>query len=276
MVAVGAGRVLAEELVHGAGREHVDSHRSQAVRWIVGHRRGLPWLLLKPDHLVVRIDLHDAEAGRFAQRHGNAADGEVRAALQVQTEHVAVIHLVDVVPGENQDVTRFLFLDAVNVLVDGVRRPLVPMLVDTLLRGEHFDVIAQVPAEKAPAGRDVAIQASRLVLRQDQHPAKTAVDAVGEREVNDPIKPAKGDRRFRPIASQGVQPCPLAASQNQGENVSHPIHHPFLKRRRKHSPSPENVQATEGTEDTEKTGPCKSKKTDCILKFSGPCSPWAL
>ena len=212
----------------------------------------------------------------FAQRHGNAADGQVRAALQVQADHVAVVHLVDVVAGQNQDVTRVLFLDAVDVLVDGVGGALVPVLVDALLRRQHFDVFAKVPAEKAPAGRDVAIEASRLVLRQDQHPAKTAVDAVGEREVDDAIKPAEGDRRFRPIASQRVQPCPLAAGQNQGENVSHPIHHPFLKRRRKHSPSPENVQATEGTEDTEKTGPCKSKKTDCILKFSGPCSPWAL
>ena len=47
-------------------------------------------------------------------------DGAVGAVLLVEAQHLGVVHLVDVVAGEDQHVVRVVPLDEVDVLVDGV------------------------------------------------------------------------------------------------------------------------------------------------------------
>ncbi len=78
-------------------------------------------------------------------------------------------------------------LDRVDVLVDGVGGPLVPHLGQALLGRDHLDVLAELAAEELPAQVDVPVQAGGLVLGEHQDLAEVGVDAVGEREVDDPI-----------------------------------------------------------------------------------------
>ena len=52
------------------------------------------------------VDVHDAEAARLRARHLDAADRHVRALLDVLLQHRLVVHLVDVVAGEHDDVLR--------------------------------------------------------------------------------------------------------------------------------------------------------------------------
>ena len=132
----------------------------------------------------------------------------------MRADHVAVIHLVDVVASENQDIFRIGFLDAVNVLIDGVGGALVPVFVDALLRRQHLDVFTKFAAEETPPRHDVPIQAPGLVLRQHQHTAQVAVNAVGKGEIDDPVEAAKGHRRFGAIAGEWIEPSALAAGQN--------------------------------------------------------------
>ncbi len=49
-------------------------------------------------------------------------DGDVRTRRDVLLEHFLVIHFVDVIAGEDEDVIRLLAADGINVLVDGVGR----------------------------------------------------------------------------------------------------------------------------------------------------------
>ncbi len=77
---------------------------------------------------------------------------------------ICVVHLVDVVAGEDHDVFRPLFLDGVDVLVDGVGGALIPVLVDALLRRHDVDELAQLAATTIPAEVDVPVEAHRLVL----------------------------------------------------------------------------------------------------------------
>ena len=106
--------------------------------------------------------------GRF-EVGAEGADRQVGVRLDMPLHEFHVVHLVDVVAGQDHDVGRPLLLDRVDVLVDGVGRALVPMLVDPLLGGNHVDELAQFAAEVTlPADVDVAVETHRLVLREDQ------------------------------------------------------------------------------------------------------------
>ena len=52
------------------------------------------------------VDVHHAEAGRLHARHLEAADGDVGAGVDVLPQHQLVVHLVDVVAGEDDHVFR--------------------------------------------------------------------------------------------------------------------------------------------------------------------------
>src|SRR5262249_49649437 len=150
----------------------------QADLRIIGQRSRLARLFLKATNPVFDIDLHDPEAGALTSWHGDAADGQVGAMIDVTADHVAIVHLVNVIPRQDQDVAWFRFLDAVNVLVYRVRRALVPMFVDALLRRQDLNVLLKLPAEEAPTRCDMAIQTTRLVLRENEDAAQVAVDAI--------------------------------------------------------------------------------------------------
>src|SRR5438067_4097630 len=61
---------------------------------------------------------------------------------------------------EREEVARLLLLDGVDVLVDGVGGALIPVLVNALLGRQHVHVLAQLGAEEAPAGTEVAVEAT--------------------------------------------------------------------------------------------------------------------
>ncbi len=124
----------------------------------------------KPITRPSRVDLDDAElAGRRLHADRQRADRQIGAAFDVPLDQLGVVHLVDVVAGEDHDVLRPLFLDGVDVLVDGVGGALIPVLVDALLRRDDLDELAQFAAEIGlPAEVDVPVEAHRLVLGEDE------------------------------------------------------------------------------------------------------------
>ena len=77
-------------------------------------------------------------------------------------DHPGVIHLVDVVAGQDQRIAGRGLLDGVHVLVDRVGGPLIPHLGDPLLRRDHLDVLAQLAAEELPPLVEVPVQAVAL------------------------------------------------------------------------------------------------------------------
>jgi hypothetical protein len=84
-------------------------------------------LLVEAQHAVRFIDRQHAEFLRAVQRHLNDADRDVRLLLDVQADHRAVVHLVDVVARENQHVQRPMCADDLHVLPQRVGRALVPL-----------------------------------------------------------------------------------------------------------------------------------------------------
>src|SRR5882724_1142887 len=92
---------------------------------------------------------------------GGNLDGGYRyvcSGVHMLLEHFGVVHFVDVIAREDENVFGTFAADGIDVLVDRVRRALIPLFGDAHLRREDFDVIAET-RERRPASANVAIEA---------------------------------------------------------------------------------------------------------------------
>ena len=195
--------------------EDVDAHRRQHL----SAGRQVLRLLEEPDQPVVVVDLQHAEAARFFRRNLDHADGRRGAALAVERQHARVVHLVDVIAREDEQMARILAHDRVEVLVDGVGRAEIPVFADALLRAEDLDELAELVGHDAPAHADVAAERERLVLQRDEDLAQARVDAVAQREVDDAVGAAEIDRRLGPLLRQRIQAFAGASGQNHDDDI---------------------------------------------------------
>ena len=68
----------------------------------------------------------------------------------MRLDHVAIVHAVQLITGEDQHILDAPLLNISQVLSHGVGGTLIPMLIDALLRGHDIDKLAQLPAQERP------------------------------------------------------------------------------------------------------------------------------
>ena len=93
------------------------------------------------------------------------------------------------------------------------------MLSHALLGRVDLDELAELAIDHVPAHAHVAVEALGLVLGGDEDLAQARVDAVGEREVDDPVRPAEGHRRLGALAGERVEPLAGAAGEQDRDHV---------------------------------------------------------
>ncbi len=180
----------------------------------------------KPVTSPLRATSTTPKAGDLVRGDGEGGEGDVGAGVAVLLQHEGVVHLVDVVAGEDDDVLGLLGADGVDVLVDGVGGALVPGLGDALHGREDLDELAEfVGDDGAPALADVAVERERLVLGEDVDVAQVGVDAVGEGDVDDAVLAGEGDGRLGAIAGQGEEPFAGTTGKQNAKRISHITHH---------------------------------------------------
>ncbi len=103
------------------GLEDVDAHRGQRQVRRARDARRHGRLFLELAHAVVLVDAHDAEPPPVGHRHFERRQRGVGVLLDVEAQHLRVIHLVDVIARQHHDVARRLAHDGIQVLEDGVR-----------------------------------------------------------------------------------------------------------------------------------------------------------
>jgi hypothetical protein len=130
-------------------------------------------------------------------------------------EQPAVVHLVDVVAGEEQHVAAAVGAQDVEVLVHRIGGAAVPALGDLLLRRKDVDRLADTPVEEAPAALEVLDQALRLVLRRHADAPHPGIDAIREREVDDAELAGEGHRGLRAPVGERLQACAAAAGEHE-------------------------------------------------------------
>ena len=205
--------VLDEELFQHAPLEDVDAHGCvRALRMLR--------LLLEFVDGAVLAGIHDTEAAGLCQWDRAHGDGAVGLHLLVVAQHGGIVHFIDVVAGEDDDIVRIIALDEGDVLIDRVRGALVPLGFLTLGIGRQ-DLHAAVAAVQAPrlAVADVLIELERLILRQHADGVNAGIHAVGERKIDDAILTAERDRRLCRVLRQHHQAAPLPARQQHRDAV---------------------------------------------------------
>ena len=154
-----------------------------------------------------------------ADRDLQRGKGRVGALVEVEPQHLRVVHLVDVVAREHDHVTRRFAHDRVEVLEHRVGRAEIPVLTHPLLRRQQLDELAQLLRNHVPRHPDVTAERQRLVLRGDEDPAQTRVDAIAQGEVHDAVGPAEVHGRLGALGGQRVQPFARPARQQDHQHI---------------------------------------------------------
>ncbi len=218
----GVGHVFVQHAVERAGVEDVDAHAGQRHLFVAGHGGGIRGFFDELDDLAACVDGHDAEGAGLAARHFDAAHGDLRAAGGVVLQHDGVVHLVNMIAGQNHHIFGLARLDDVDVLIDRISRAAVPVFfVHPLLRGEQIDHFVEFGAQKAPAALQVAQQRVRFVLGDHADAADARIDAVGQREVDDAELAAEIHRGLGALVGELLEPRAAPAGQHQGDGAAH-------------------------------------------------------
>ncbi len=188
-------------------------------------------LFLKFIDIVVFIYVHDAEPGGLFRGDLQNGDGTVRPGGLVLGQHLGVVHAVDMVARENEDILGIVRLQEADVLIDGVGSALVPGALFSLDHIGGEDVDAAVGAVQIPglAVAYVGVELQGFVLGEHAHGVNTGIHAVGQGEVDDAVLAAEGDGGLCHFAGQGLQPAALTAGQQHGHTfLFHYLLHPLI------------------------------------------------
>ena len=136
-------------------------------------------------------------------------------------QHDLVVHLVDMVAGQHDDMVDAVVLQDVDVLVDRVGGALVPLrLRDALARRQDVEALVALRPQEVPAALQMADQAVRLVLGRHADAADARVQRVGQREVDDPGLAAEIDRGLGAPVGQLLQPRAAPSGEHERERIA--------------------------------------------------------
>ena len=175
-------------------------------------------LLLERHDAARSIEAEDAHRGRFLDRHRLGRDGDVGVAIDVRIDHLVVVHAVQVIAGENQVVVGVMAREVAGGLPDGIGRALIPVgIVGRLLGGQDLD---EALAEQVHAVGlvDVPVQRRRVELRQDEDAADIGVQAVADRDVDQPVLAGDRHRGLRSELCEREEPGSLAPAENDRQD----------------------------------------------------------
>ncbi len=136
-------------------------------------------------------------------------------------QHQFVVHLVDVVAGQDDHVFRRVALDDVDVLEHGVGGAFIPLRFGNALGGgQDVEAFISLRPEEVPAALHVADQRMGLVLRRDTDAADAGIQRVRQGEIDDARLAAEIDGGLGATVGQFLQAAAATAGQNIGHGVA--------------------------------------------------------
>ena len=130
--------------------------------------------------------------------------------------HRLVVHLVNLIARQDEDLIGRLSQNALRVLKHGIRCAVIPAFTGLFHGGDDFDVLAQFRRENAPTVAHVADQIERFVLRENENASHVGVDTVGKGEVDNAVDAAERHGRLGSVARQRMEAFPGPAGQQNG------------------------------------------------------------
>ena len=214
--------------------ENVDAHRGLKQLRIGGppqfleqRRRdahgvehcGVFRLFLKAHDFPRLVGVHEAKLLRRLAAHRDRGEGHVRLCLDVLFEHLAEVHPVELIAAQDHEILVRILEEIAEVLPHGVSRALIPTRVrGRLLRGEDLDEAAGEIVELV-ARVDVLVQRGGIELREHIHPPQAGVDAVGNRDVHDPVFPGQRHGGLRALLGERKKTRASSPAHDDGERL---------------------------------------------------------
>ena len=194
--------------------EDVDAHRSEVALWL---RR----FLLKFDDAVFLIGIHDTEAAGLLHRYRQDGDRRIRIAGDMVRKHLGIIHLVNMVTGENQYILRIMGVDKIDVLRDRICRTAVDIKCRAIFftRREHIDTAVAGIQSPALSGSRIRVQDDRLILRQHTDNIDVRIGTVAQRKIDDSIFTAEINCRLGVFLGQVQQTCPTTSGKDHCQHL---------------------------------------------------------
>jgi len=170
-----------------------------------------------------RQSSHIAALSQLARRPGNAGVELDYTAVNPQQKQ-AFSDFVASLAAElhkNQHVLVLLRANGINVLISRIRRPLIPLIAYPFHGRKYLDKLPHFPGYDVPALANMAVQRKGLVLGKDVDPTQVRINAVGERDINNAVDSAKGDRRLSSVTGEWVEPLACPSGQQHSQRVFH-------------------------------------------------------
>jgi hypothetical protein len=116
---------------------------------------------------------------RLAAEELDGGYRHIGAGANMKLQQFAVVHFIDVIAAENNDVFGVFTLDRIDVLIDRVGCTLIPLFGSSELRRHCKDEFASVIGKDVPSESYVAVQGIGLILREDAYPFELRINTVG-------------------------------------------------------------------------------------------------
>ena len=109
--------------------------------------------------------MHHAKTNGFHARHFEAADGHISAFIHMLLQHGLIVHLVNMIAREDDNVFGTVTLDDVDVLINGICRACIPLVFGYALRGwKNIKPFITFCSEEVPAALQMANEAVGFIL----------------------------------------------------------------------------------------------------------------
>lgn len=108
--------------------------------------------------------------------------------------------------------------DEIEILEYGIGSAGIPVIIPTLLGRHDLDEFTEAAVQQ-PVILDIPDQALCLVLRQHGDAAQVRVDAIRQREIDDPKAVAKGHDRLRAVTGKSSESGAASTGQHEGESA---------------------------------------------------------
>ncbi len=158
---------------------------------------------------------------RLVARHRQHGDGRIGVRIAVRLHQLPEVHPVQLIAGQDEHIGAPVLDHVADLLADGVGGALIPLgrLVG-LLRRQDFDEAAIERIELVRV-RNVPVQTDGEELRQDVDAVQSAIDAITDGDIDEPVFAGHGNGRLTAELGQRVQPGAPTAAEDQRENVLH-------------------------------------------------------
>ena len=229
------GQVVVQQVANDVAVENVDAHGGQVGLAAVGDgelRVHLGRDLERIQHGVVLglfhkagdallvVNLHDAEGAGFVARDRQRGDGDVCARFAVLFHDLLEIHPVQLVAAQNQEIIEIVVEEVDQVFADGIGRAFIPGRGGGGLLRRHDFHEAGGKLVEFVRPRNVAVERGGIELGQDVDAAEPRINAVGNRDVHNPVFAGQRHGRFGAVLGQGKEATPLTATHDDAENLA--------------------------------------------------------